>query len=546
MRSIRTALVLSLLVMAFAVPLQAQGKSMTVSWLQEPDNLNPLYTSMTFAGYTYQLFLAPAWNFDNDLNPTPVLVSEMPSLENGGISEDGTTFTLNLKDGMTWSDGDPLDSADFLFTYEMTMAEGNAVSSRFPYDQMLSVEAPDALTVVFSFAEPYAPWATLWTTILPEHVLRPVFDAEGTIDNADYNRNPTVGSGPYNFESWEVGSFMRFVANPAYVLGTPKIDTVIVTFVTDDVAYVATLISGDADLGTFVAYSDVPSLEDAGLNVQVLPSGYNEGWFLNNSPELAHPAMSDVRVRKAVAMAFNRDQFNVDLNYSATFTPSSFWENTPYDNPDLTPYAFDPAGASALLDEAGWIDSNGDGTRDKDGVELVLRYSTTDAQWRQNVQAVVAQQLQEVGIGIVQEAYPATEFFGSWANNGTNASGNYDIGQYANNTALTNPANVTVIEGLNCEQRVSEANPGGQNYTGFCSEEMDAAAEVTISSLDADERQAAANTIQQIMRDEVPLINLFPRGDNYAYNTSRFTGELTIASGVGNTWFDILNWELAS
>jgi ABC-type oligopeptide transport system substrate-binding subunit len=105
---------------------------------------------------------------------------------------------------------------------------------------------------------------------------------------------------------------------------------------------------------------------------------------------------------------------------------------------------------------------------------------------------------------------------------------------------------VTVYEALACDQVPSETNQGGQNFTGFCSEEMDAAAQVTLTSLDPEERLQAAYTIQEIMRDNAPLINLFPRGDNYAYNASRFVGEIRLGSGVGNTWFDILNWQLAS
>jgi ABC-type transport system substrate-binding protein len=73
---------------------------------------------------------------------------------------------------------------------------------------------------------------------------------------------------------------------------------------------------------------------------------------------------------------------------------------------------------------------------------------------------------------------------------------------------------------------------------------MDEASLITKTSLDPEERLAAAYKIQEIMRDQVPLINLFPRGDNYAYNTKRFVGEIRIGSGVGNQWFDIMNWEL--
>jgi len=104
-------------------------------------------------------------------------------------------------------------------------------------------------------------------------------------------------------------------------------------------------------------------------------------WMMSN------PALDDVNVRRALVMLFNRDQINADLNLGLVQTGSSFWENTPYQRPDAAPIPYDPAMAAQLLDEAGWVDSNGDGTRDKDGVELVLRYVTNQRQLRKDIQA---------------------------------------------------------------------------------------------------------------------------------------------------------------
>jgi len=181
-----------------------------------------------------------------------------------------------------------------------------------------------------------------------------------------------------------------------------------------------------------------------------------------------------VNVRQAIRFALDRQAISDQLLAGTVSPTDSIYGGSPFENPDLGVTQHDVAQANALLDAAGWVDSNGDGTRDKDGVELVLRYGSTNAGWRNNIQAVVQQQLAEVGVGTILEAYPASEFFGSWANNGINAVGEYDLSQYANNTALTNPANVSVYEALNCAQIPSETNQGGQNFTGFCSEEMDA------------------------------------------------------------------------
>lgn len=549
-----TAMVLGLML----APVSAQDAStLTVGFAQEPDSMNGYYSSMAFAQWAIDLAQASLWDVTDTLEMRPVLVDEIPTVENGGISEDYLSYTITLKEGLMWSDGTPLTADDLVFTYQMIEDPANNFSQGSAVREAVeTVELVDDLTFTLTFSSP-KPFpediagSPGLTAILPAHIFRPIYEAEGSIEFADENQDPTVFSGPYVMSEWRRGEQMSFTPNPNYALGAPSIENVVIRFFPDTDSEYAALAAGQLDFVPNISEGDIPRVAASSEDIKITTvfGGYIESLWLNmrdeNWPEAGHPALRDVNVRQAMRYAIDRDLVTAELLAGATSPTDSIYASSPFEDTSLGVTAYDPEMANQLLDEAGWVDSNGDGTRDKDGVELVLRYSTTDAQWRQNVQAVVAQQLQEVGIGIVQEAYPATEFFGSWANNGTNASGAYDIGQYANNTALTNPANVTVIEGLNCEQRVGEANPGGQNYTGFCSEEMDAAAEVTISSLDADERQAAANTIQQIMRDEAPLINLFPRGDNYAYNQSRFAGELTIGSGVGNTWFDILNWELA-
>jgi len=114
----------------------AEKKVITFAWTQEPDSLNPFYTDMWFSAILQQLYLCWAWEFDDQNVAFPHLVTEIPSMDNGGLSEDGLTITLNLRDDIVWSDGTPITSADFKFTYDMIMADGNAVFSQYPYDYL--------------------------------------------------------------------------------------------------------------------------------------------------------------------------------------------------------------------------------------------------------------------------------------------------------------------------------------------------------------------------------------------------------------------------
>ncbi|MBC7228725.1 MAG: peptide ABC transporter substrate-binding protein, partial [Thermoflexales bacterium] len=511
-------------------------KTATFIWTQEPDVLNPLYTNMWFSSITQQIWNCWAWDFDDQNNPHPVLVKEMPSVENGGISADGRVITLKLRDDIVWSDGKPITSEDFVFTYEMTMNPKNTVASTFPYDKLEKVEAPDARTVVMTFKEPFAAWqATLWHGLLPAHVLRPVFEKEGTIDNAEWNRKPTVGCGPFVFQEWESGSFIRFVANEKYWLGRPKIDEIFIRVVPDDASQVAALKAGDGDLGTFIAYSDIPTLEQAGVHMVKVFSGYNEGWYFYLHPEKGHPALKDVRVRQAIALAFDRFSVCKDLLLGLTKPPATYWANTPWQDPTLEPWPYDPEQAKQLLDEAGWKDTNGDGVRDKDGVELVLTLGTTTREIRRDVQAVAQQQLAQVGIKLELANADSDIFFGSYGEGGPCATGQYDIFEYSTVTNYPDPETADWL----CSEIPSDENPSGVNWQAVCDEELDALFKLQATQVDPAERQQTFHKITRMIFEKVYWLGVWEDPDIWAVGPRLKNVRLSGAT----PFFNIVEWD---
>ena len=516
----------------------AERKVVTLIYTQEFDNLAPLYTSMWFVWTTWQMFDHWAWEFDENNEPFPRLVTEIPSTENGGISEDGRVITMKLRDDITWSDGEPLTADDFIFTWEMAVSPKNTVATTYPYDAIESVTATDPQTVVITFTEPFAPWlANLWHGILPAHILRPIYDAEGTIDNADWLKNPTVGSGPYVFAEWESGSYARFVRNENY-WGTPaKIDEIFIRFVPDDASQVAALKAGDADLGTFISYADVNTLQDAGLKIMIEPSGYSEWMFFMVNEEKGHPALLDVNVRKAIAMAIDRDGINRDLHFGLTKTPASFWDALPvYNNPPLQPYPYDPTEAKRLLDESGWVDSDGDGVREKDGVKLELDHATTIREDRQDVQAVMQQQLAEVGIKLNVNPVDDTLYFASYGENGPAARGEYDIQEWSDGPLFPDPD----IYYWLCDQIPSDENPSGENWFYICDEELDRLIQLQSTQVDAVKRQKTISQINQLFYDQVYIIGLWQDPDVYAVSSRLKNVKF---SGV-TMFFNIAEWDL--
>ncbi len=533
---------LILMMLVLVAPAFARGgKVVTIIYDQEPDNLNTFYSSMFFQAITDELYLPGAWSYDKELNLVPELATEIPSAENGGFSEDGTVMTIRLREDAFWSDGDQITAADFVFTYEMIMAESNAVASRSPFDtNVVSVEAPDDFTVVTTFTAPYAPWAAnLWHYILPEHVLRPVFDAEGSINDAEWNTAPTVSGGPFVFTQWEAGQFILFSRNDNYFGGAPLLDNVLIRFAGDSSALTASLASGEADLATFIPLSDAQNLVSTGnLSLELIPSGYAEGWFFNLREGLGHPALQDARVRQALAMAFNRDQLNVDLNAGLLNTPSSVWTMTPpYANPDLQPPAYDPEAARALLTEAGWIDDDGDEANVAsdptylptpriaqgvagvdDGSTMVLRYVTTQRDIRMQTQAVAQQQLAQVGVVLELSNVPGDVYFASLAEGGTLSAGDFDIGEFSNTTSFPDPDTVVFLCG-----EIPTDTEDGANFSGVCMPELDELFTQQTMTTDSQARLELFYQIDQIVNDNTFWVGLWEDPDVWVYN-NRVTG----------------------
>jgi peptide/nickel transport system substrate-binding protein len=527
-------------------PVPARSGTVTITFTEEPDNLNPMYTSMSFSGYLRPFYLKPSWDFDENAKPVPVLVKEIPSTDNGGLSADGKTITLKLRDDVKWSDGEPLTAEDYVFTFDMIMSDKNTPLGRYPYDKFVdSVEAPDPTTVVINLKQPFAAWLTsLFYYILPKHVLQPVFDTDGTIDNAEWNRNPTVSLGPFTFDAWETGSHITFKANPDWIK-PPKVEQIFVRIVPDDAAQEAAIIAGDTDIGVFLSSDQIQKLE-AGGKVKVVPvtSGYNEGWFLNVNKDTARPFMLDVNVRKAIALATDRFTLVKDLLVESINPVNvTFWDTTPpYQTDTLQPYPYDPEQAKQLLDTAGWTDSDGDGIRDKmvDGkkVDMIIRYATTQRELRKNIQAVVEQQWKQVGIGAELSNYSNDVFWTGYNDGGPQALGEYDIAQFSSSgNYLPDPD----TEGFMCAQIVNADNPDGTNTQGYCNPKLDELFKAQAVEVDPAKRKELYNQIEQIMYDDYIYVGFWKDPDLWSVS-SRLTN--VKFSGVYPFW-NAYEWEIA-
>ncbi|MGB9639702.1 MAG: ABC transporter substrate-binding protein, partial [Anaerolineales bacterium] len=319
----------------------------------------------------------------------------------------------------------------------------------------------------------------------------------------------------------------------------PKIDEIFIRFVPDDASQINALLAGDGDLGTFIAYSDMPKLEQAGIKIVPAFSGYNEGMFFLISKERGHPAMLDVRVRQAIAMGIDRESIVKNLLLGKTGVPASYWDALPfYNTPPVQNYPYDPEAAKKLLDEAGWVDSNGDGVRDKDGKELVLRYGTTIREIRQDTQAVVQQDLQKVGIKTELLSYDSDVFFASYDKQGPAATGQLDIMEWSDTTNFPDPDYYYWY----CNEIPSDENPQGANWQYLCDEELDGLFKLQTTQVNPEERQKTFQKINQIFHDKVYWLGLWQDPDMWALGKRLSNYKI---SGV-TPFFNITEWEFNS
>lgn len=509
----------------------AEPKIITIAWTQEPDTLNQAYSAMWYSWATTAVWHCWPWQYDENNEPYPHMLTEMPT-----VSADGLVITMNLRDDITWSDGTPITADDFVFTHEMIINPANAVDSTYPYDYF-EISAPDAQTVVMTFEEPFTPWmSNLWQGVLkPKHVLQPVFDSEGTLDEAEWNLAPTVSCGPFVFDEWESGSFIRFVKNENYWGGEPKLDAVVFQFVPDDAAQTAAALAGDVDIAFWPPYEDIPAFRDAGLNIVTQASGYNEGWYFNMR-EMASPGVKDLVVRKAIAMSLDRAS-NTAIRLGVVKPVKTFFDAIPaFVDPTLEPWPYDPEAAKQLLEDAGYVDSDGDGIReDLDGNPLTLTQGNTTKEERLNYQAVAQQQLLEVGIDLQILSYDADILFGSFSDAGPAAIGDLDIMQWSDAPAFPDPDTDYWL----CSEMPSEEYPWGYNYF-ICDETLDALFKKQLVTVDADERAAVFHEISRYMHENVYWLGIWEDPDVWIVNP-RLSGYLF--SGV-TPFFNIMDWDV--
>jgi peptide/nickel transport system substrate-binding protein len=500
--------------------------------IQEPDSLNPLLTTLAITADLEYLAFSFFFNYDDKQNFVPEAALAVPTLRNGGISADGRTITYHMRQGLKWQDGVPLTAKDVVFTYHAIMNPANNVQVRTGYDQIASVDAPDDYTVVVHMQHVFSPIIAYFMCqqggfpIVPEHLLAKY----PNVNRLPYNSLP-IGSGPFRITEWLHGDHITLVANPDYWRGPPKLKKIVFKFVPSTNTIKVLLQTNEID-AWFRANPDLYEQLKAipGYDVVVSP----ENLFAHIDFNMKDPLLQDVRVRKAIEYALDRESMARTVTHGVY--PAGVSDIATYSwafPKGLARYDNDPAAARALLDAAGWVPGP-DGVRQKNGQRLELQISFISGNVMGTTIASIAQQkLRDVGIVLTQKTYPASLYFASAQGGGIVNGGKFQLAYFAW-AAGVDPDNSSLYA---CDQ----FPPAGQNNMFWCDKTLDAAEKDALSTFDQERRKRDYLIIERELIEQVPTIFIF--NDNRIDAVSkRFHGYLP--SPATSAFWNSYDWSV--
>lgn len=470
----------------------------------EPDSLNPMF------GHTYATDEAGAMIFsyflryDADGNFIPDLATQVPSYANGGISKDGKTLTFHLRKGARWSDGTPLTSADWMFTYHAVLNPRNNTKSLVNWDDIASASAPDAQTVVIRLKKTNSTIMGIFAMgsypPLPAHLLAALPD----INRANFNQHP-ISSGPYVLRQWNHGAWLSFVPNPYYFRGAPRVKEVLWKVIPDSNTLFTQLQTHEIDVYGDVDQIHIPQL--AQIHGIAVTRRLIANWR-HLGINMSRPELSDVRVRLAIAEGVDWKRINDTVYHGINQPAVSDVFPQSWAAPNIPPYRYDPAHAKALLAQAGWT-MGGDGVLHKGPLAMHLTISTgTNNQANAQAEVQIQSDLHPFGIDLAIRNYPVSLLF---AQDGPLYTGHYDL-EWSVDTNAPDPDN----SGL---WGSSYIPPRGADTSWLRDPIVDQTSDAALRTFDHATRKALYQREEERIHADVPAVFLYWENSYTAVNT---------------------------
>jgi peptide/nickel transport system substrate-binding protein len=528
MRKIAAAVVLMTLIVGLtgATSAGAQGASekdeklvLRIGSTNDIDGFNP-FKIVEIPSYEVM-----GLNYDFLVDFSPKDSSPAPGLaDSWETSDDGLTWTFHLNKDAKWHDGKPVTSEDVAYTFRRVLEEKQGLYIDY-VRQIEKIDTPDEHTVVFETKDPSVQMLSMLVYILPKHIWKDV-PADET---KTFKNSPAIGTGPFQAVEWKEGQSVRLEANPDYFKGAPHIDEIIFQLYDNDDTMVQALKNGEVDYIQGIPINLFKSLENQeGIETNSAPDpGFTELGFnlYEPSPEAieefgapkkttGNPALLDPLVREAINWSIDEEELTRKILQGEGIPGSTLVP------PVLAKYhlelpaselqGFDTGRSKQLLEQAGWTDTNGNGTVDKDGEELELRLFVRS----EDKDSVTAGQFiedwfEEAGIGLETKAISDTAL--------TDAiyAADYDMFIWGWGS---DPDPDFILSVLTCDQIM------GWSDTFWCNDDYSRMYQEQKEQLDIDERAATIKEMQRVAYEENPYVIFYYDNQTEAWRTDKFEG----------------------
>jgi len=507
---------------------QPAGKvTFTVGIINDVDSLNP------FIGILAETYEVWALMYDYLVGYSQKDFSPVPGLaESWQVSDDELTWTYKIRQGVKWSDGQPLTARDAAYTFNRIMKGtfeqtnyGNYVAN------IKSVTAPDDTTLVMTTKKPSPSMLRLAVPILPEHIWKNIDEKE--VSTFDNEKN-AVGSGAFKLEERKTGQFVRLSANKSWWGGAPKIDEVVFRVFNNADAEIQALRKGEIDFADQLDAAPFNSLKST-EGITIVPGEYsgfdelafNTGAALDTGQPIGdgHPALKDKRVRQAIAHAIDKkvlvDRVLGGYGSEATGIIPAIYKDLTFQPSETEAYTFDLAEANRLLDAAGYKDTNGDKVREMPDGSRPLRFRLFTRQEsntsQQSVQFIRGW-LRDIGIATdvkVVEENRLTEIIGQ---------GEFDMFEWG---WVVEPDPDYQLSTFTCGSRSYKS--GGDvtanlSDSFYCNPAYDKLYQQQKVTIDPAKRAEIVKQMQRMLYVDAPYVVTFYYDDLQAYRSDRFTG----------------------
>jgi len=542
-----TILLMLASLMAISASAQEGGILIGTNFGGDPNNINPLISNNTVELDVNEYLFPSIYNIDPE---TRAPMKGGRNDQDTGlaldwtISEDGMTYTFTLRDDIFWNDGTPVTAFDYKFTFDALASELTSSPRTNVLQSVESVEAPDATTIIINLSVPSCRALDEFDDfgILPAHIIEPLIGGDfAEIDNLDFNKNPTVTAGPFNFGALVPGEQVSLVRNDSYYMPVSP-EGYIIRNVPDQVVGVEQFLAGEvtsldtnsggvpeasmqefrerSEAGEFQTFEYVDDgLTFVGFNYAD-PSAPADGEDEDGNPieQGFHPLFGDLRVRQAIAQAINYEDLIEGAAQGEAIQVNSFGTPALWGyNPDIEAWPYDPEVALALLAEAGFVDDDGDpstplvATEDalyaEPGTPFEFQLLTNSGNvTREAAGTIIQDQLGQIGISVDFQ----TQEFGSLVTLLLGQEFDAILIGFTNLDQDTDARDVFTP--------VGDSVGGGFNFVSYNNPmvtEMYQEA-LVLEGCDLEERQAIYHEIGQILHDELPWLWLFATNEMYA------------------------------